>query len=142
MSHGCNQADRQASPRISSNRTSHSLSLSRDPDGHNPRTLSLHYSVAYLSTQYQSRACGVSLGTNRDRRLRHPALPEVWDPESGLDWTEASLLRHIRILIPFRLGSLAALVIVAIISSKKGRALSLAFAIHLHLHLHLRLSLS
>lgn len=118
MSHSCNPADRQASPRIFiESDQSHPLERSGQTfHGH------CHCPTALLIlfSRYQARADGVSLGTNRDRRLRHPALPEVWDPESGLDWTEASLLRHIRILIPLRFGRTAAPIIVAIISSKKG----------------------
>lgn len=92
MSHSCNQADRQASPRISSNQTSHTLS--RGPDRHFTDIVITPRCCLSVFQHCHSRADGVSLGTNRDRRLRHPALPEVWDPESGLDWTEASLLRH------------------------------------------------
>lgn len=98
MSHGHNQADRQASPRISP----------ENPGAH-PTDVAIPLAQRCLPThpftRSQSRARGVSLGTNRDRRLRHPAVPEVWDPESGLDWADASLLRHTRILIPFRFGA-------------------------------------
>lgn len=120
MSYGNNQADRQASPRIPSSQTICSLlidlSTRQKTRTDTPRTSSPRYSVAcltYLHSPSPAHAVFHSAPTDTDGSVIRPSR-RSGTPESGLDWTEASLLRRIRILIPFRFGSLAALVIVAI----------------------------
>lgn len=135
MSHSCNQADRQASPRISSsNQTSHNLS--RGPGqtfhGHCDYTTALAYlfSVAIRRDTSPAQAVFHSAPTETDGSVIRPSRRSG---TQSLAWTGLRPASYdIRILIPFRFGSSAAPVIAAIISSKKGRGPSRwRFAFHL-----------